>query len=195
VGRDRAGDRHTSTAEILVELAEYFFKNTHHATAYFDTLADMASTVVGAVIGSLIGAYLPNSLGRRIGTTPQLANTFAARGFSSSFPPAQCVTMRRCWSQSWTPQTSPSDVREQTKSEKGRSGYHMPRSRLTNGRRTSGHGRETVSGYVSISAPGLPSGRCHSNTPLARLGFADPGGATGSGFSVLSTVSTGSTAA
>lgn len=55
----------TSTAEILVELAEYFFTNTHHATAYFDTLADMASTVVGAVIGSLIGAYLPQSFGRR----------------------------------------------------------------------------------------------------------------------------------
>jgi VanZ family protein len=55
----------TSTAEILVELAEYFFTNTHHATAYFDTLADMASTVVGAVIGSVIGAYLPQPFGRR----------------------------------------------------------------------------------------------------------------------------------
>jgi hypothetical protein len=46
----------TSTAEILVELGEYFFTDTFHTTAYYDTLANMASTLVGAVIGAVIGA-------------------------------------------------------------------------------------------------------------------------------------------
>jgi hypothetical protein len=55
----------TSTAEILVELLEYLFKDTYHITAYYDTLADMASTLVGAVIGSLVGAYFPKAIGRR----------------------------------------------------------------------------------------------------------------------------------
>ena len=44
----------TSFAEIMVELVEYPFTHLHHlhATAYYDTLADMANTVVGAVAGA-----------------------------------------------------------------------------------------------------------------------------------------------
>ncbi len=50
----------TSTAEILVELFEYpvVYGSHVHLTAYYDTLADMASTVVGAVVGGIVGASL-----------------------------------------------------------------------------------------------------------------------------------------
>ena len=49
----------TSTAEILVELVEYplLYSDKYHYSAYWDTLADMASTLVGALAGAIIGAY------------------------------------------------------------------------------------------------------------------------------------------
>ncbi|HST43405.1 MAG TPA: hypothetical protein VLK58_28020 [Conexibacter sp.] len=40
-----------SLAEVAVELAEYFLR-TAHATAYHDTVADLAATLVGAVLGT-----------------------------------------------------------------------------------------------------------------------------------------------
>jgi hypothetical protein len=47
-----------STAEILVELVEYplLYSDKFHYSAYYDTLADMASTLVGAIVGAGIGA-------------------------------------------------------------------------------------------------------------------------------------------
>jgi hypothetical protein len=43
-----------STAEILVELVEYplLYSDTFHRSAYWDTLSDMASTLVGGVVGA-----------------------------------------------------------------------------------------------------------------------------------------------
>ena len=50
----------TSFAEILVELVEYPFTHLHHlhATAYYDTLADMANTVVGALLGGAVASFV-----------------------------------------------------------------------------------------------------------------------------------------
>jgi hypothetical protein len=44
----------SAAAEIVVELAEYplLYSGRLHATAYYDTIADMASTIVGAVAGA-----------------------------------------------------------------------------------------------------------------------------------------------
>src|SRR5882724_7653622 len=49
----------TSTAEILVELIEYplLYSDKFHYSAYWDTLADMASSLVGGIAGAAIGAY------------------------------------------------------------------------------------------------------------------------------------------
>jgi hypothetical protein len=49
-----------SAAEILIELVEYplLYSDKFHASAYYDTLADMASTLVGAVVGAVAGVYL-----------------------------------------------------------------------------------------------------------------------------------------
>jgi hypothetical protein len=49
----------TSTAEIIVELVEYplLYSDRFHYSAYYDTLADMASTLFGAVAGAAIAAY------------------------------------------------------------------------------------------------------------------------------------------
>jgi hypothetical protein len=38
-------------AELAVEIAEYFLR-TAHATAYYDTVADLAATLAGAVAGT-----------------------------------------------------------------------------------------------------------------------------------------------
>jgi hypothetical protein len=47
-----------STAEILIELFEYplLYSDRFDASAYYDTLADMASTLVGAVLGIAVPA-------------------------------------------------------------------------------------------------------------------------------------------
>jgi hypothetical protein len=49
-----------STAEILIELVEYplLYSDKFHYSAYYDTLADMGSTLVGAIAGAVAGAYL-----------------------------------------------------------------------------------------------------------------------------------------
>jgi hypothetical protein len=45
-----------STAEIVLELVEYplVYADRFHYSAYYDTLADMASSVVGAIIGTAV---------------------------------------------------------------------------------------------------------------------------------------------
>jgi hypothetical protein len=47
-----------STVEIAIELVEYplLYADKFHASAYYDTLADMGNTLVGAVAGVVIGA-------------------------------------------------------------------------------------------------------------------------------------------
>jgi hypothetical protein len=45
----------TSTAELLLELAEYLVARPRYLTAYYDTLADMGSSFVGAVLGAAGG--------------------------------------------------------------------------------------------------------------------------------------------
>ena len=46
-----------SAAEIVVELVEYplLYADRFHRSAYYDTLSDMASTLVGAVAGATLG--------------------------------------------------------------------------------------------------------------------------------------------
>jgi hypothetical protein len=46
----------SAAAEIAVELAEYplLYSGRLHATAYYDTIADMASTIVGALVGAAV---------------------------------------------------------------------------------------------------------------------------------------------
>lgn len=44
------------TAETVVELAEYAFR-VAHATAYYDTIADLAATLAGAVLGAGVAAF------------------------------------------------------------------------------------------------------------------------------------------
>jgi hypothetical protein len=57
----------TSTAEILVELVEYplLYSDKFHYSAYYDTLADMASTLVGGIVGAAVGAYSIETFRRR----------------------------------------------------------------------------------------------------------------------------------
>ena len=47
----------TMTAETLVELVEYplLYSGRPHASAYWDTLADLAATLAGAVVGAGLG--------------------------------------------------------------------------------------------------------------------------------------------
>jgi hypothetical protein len=49
-----------STAEIILELVEYplLYADKFHYSAYYDTLADMASSVVGAIIGAGVAVPL-----------------------------------------------------------------------------------------------------------------------------------------
>ena len=48
------------TAELVLELFEYplLYADHFHRTAYYDTLADMANSVVGAVIGAALAIPL-----------------------------------------------------------------------------------------------------------------------------------------
>jgi hypothetical protein len=57
----------TSTAEILIELGEYplLYSDKFHYSAYYDTLSDMASTLVGGIVGAAIGAYSIETFRRR----------------------------------------------------------------------------------------------------------------------------------
>lgn len=49
-----------STAELVLELFEYpiLYGSHAHATAYYDTLADMANSIVGAVAGAVLAIPL-----------------------------------------------------------------------------------------------------------------------------------------
>jgi hypothetical protein len=57
----------TMTAECAVELVEYplIFGTTAKAAAYYDTIADIGMTLVGAVVGSLCGCLPAWRRGRR----------------------------------------------------------------------------------------------------------------------------------
>src|SRR6478609_3924369 len=57
----------TSTAEILVELVEYplLYSDKFHYSAYWDTLADLASTLVGGIAGAIVAAFVPLPVSRR----------------------------------------------------------------------------------------------------------------------------------
>ena len=46
----------TALAEMLVELVEYplLYSDDPHVSAYYDTLADLADTLVGAVVGVVL---------------------------------------------------------------------------------------------------------------------------------------------
>ena len=56
-----------STAEIVLELVEYplLYADKFHYSAYYDTLADMASSVVGALIGAGVAVPLARRFGSR----------------------------------------------------------------------------------------------------------------------------------
>lgn len=49
----------TSAAEIVVELVEWplAYHSRLHATAYLDTLADLANTLVGGVVGAAFAVW------------------------------------------------------------------------------------------------------------------------------------------
>jgi hypothetical protein len=54
----------TSTAELLLERAEYVAARPRFVTAYYDTLADMASSFVGAALGGVVGASISRARSR-----------------------------------------------------------------------------------------------------------------------------------
>jgi hypothetical protein len=56
-----------STAELVLELIEYplLYADHFHHSAYYDTLADMANSVVGAIVGALAAATFSRRLVRR----------------------------------------------------------------------------------------------------------------------------------
>jgi multisubunit Na+/H+ antiporter MnhE subunit len=49
-----------STAELVVELVEYplLYGDRFHYSAYYDTLADMANSIVGAIVGAALAIPL-----------------------------------------------------------------------------------------------------------------------------------------
>jgi hypothetical protein len=56
-----------STAELVLELIEYplLYANHFHHSAYYDTLADMANSVVGAIAGAVVAASVSRRVLRR----------------------------------------------------------------------------------------------------------------------------------
>ena len=56
-----------STAELVLELIEYplLYANHFHHSAYYDTLADMANSVVGAIAGAVVAAGVSRRVLRR----------------------------------------------------------------------------------------------------------------------------------
>jgi hypothetical protein len=56
-----------STAELVLELIEYPLLYADHFlhSAYYDTLADMANSVVGAIAGAIVAAGFSHRLVRR----------------------------------------------------------------------------------------------------------------------------------
>ena len=55
-----------STAELVLELIEYplLYADHFHYSAYYDTLADMANSLVGAVLGAVVAVPLVRRLAR-----------------------------------------------------------------------------------------------------------------------------------
>lgn len=55
-----------STAELVLELVEYplLYANHFHHSAYYDTLADMANSLVGAIVGAVAAVPIARRLGR-----------------------------------------------------------------------------------------------------------------------------------
>jgi hypothetical protein len=53
----------TATAELLIELVEYplLYADDPHPSAYADTLADLADTLVGAMVGTVVGLLIANA--------------------------------------------------------------------------------------------------------------------------------------
>jgi hypothetical protein len=49
-------------AELLVELAEYplLYGADAHASAYYDTIADLAATLAGGLVGALVALVAPS---------------------------------------------------------------------------------------------------------------------------------------
>jgi hypothetical protein len=56
-----------STAELVLELIEYplLYADHFHHSAYYDTLADMANSAVGAIAGAIVAASFSRRLARR----------------------------------------------------------------------------------------------------------------------------------
>jgi hypothetical protein len=54
-----------SAAELVLELIEYplLYANHFHHSAYYDTLADMASSLVGAAVGAAVAVPLLRRFG------------------------------------------------------------------------------------------------------------------------------------
>jgi hypothetical protein len=57
-----------STGELVLELIEYplLYSDKFHYSAYYDTLADMANSVVGALIGMTIAVPITRRLARKV---------------------------------------------------------------------------------------------------------------------------------
>jgi hypothetical protein len=55
------------TAELVLELIEYplLYANHFHYSAYYDTLADMANSLVGAFLGAAAAVVFARRLARR----------------------------------------------------------------------------------------------------------------------------------
>jgi hypothetical protein len=55
------------TAELVLELVEYplLYADHFHHSAYYDTLADMANSIVGALAGAIVAAGFGYRLVRR----------------------------------------------------------------------------------------------------------------------------------
>ena len=54
-----------AVAEIVFEVGEYalVYADRFYASAYYDTVADLAATLIGGAIGAVVGVLLP--IGRR----------------------------------------------------------------------------------------------------------------------------------
>ena len=55
-----------STAELILELIEYplLYADHFHYSAYYDTLADMANSLVGAILGAAVAVSLVRRFAR-----------------------------------------------------------------------------------------------------------------------------------
>jgi hypothetical protein len=55
-----------STAELVLELIEYplLYANHFHHSAYYDTLADMANSLVGAIVGAVAAVPVTRKFAR-----------------------------------------------------------------------------------------------------------------------------------